>query len=117
MFPKSTTPGALTTRLDAASSTSLRSPPHDEGFAFPVAGAPFGARAFANEHSTMTETSTDAALVDRLRAELAAQEDKSVQALLLHECAVAAERRGEEPAAARDYLASFNADPQFREPL
>jgi predicted Zn-dependent protease len=57
------------------------------------------------------------ALVARLRAEYAAQQDKSAQALLLHECGVLEETSGEEPHAARDYLAAFNADPQFREPL
>jgi predicted TPR repeat methyltransferase len=55
--------------------------------------------------------------VARLRAEYAAQQDKSLQALLLHECGVIEETSGEEPVAARDYLAAFNADPQFREPL
>ncbi|HVY47895.1 MAG TPA: hypothetical protein VHB21_18535, partial [Minicystis sp.] len=57
------------------------------------------------------------ALVARFRAEHAAQQDKPTQALLLHECGVLEEARGEEPVAARDYLAAFNADPQFREPL
>lgn len=57
------------------------------------------------------------ALVARLRAEHSAQQDKGVQALLLHECGVIEETSGEEPVAARDYLAAFNADPQFREPL
>src|SRR5262245_38881094 len=57
------------------------------------------------------------ALVARLKAELAALEDKSLQAILLHECGVLEETGGEEPLAARDYLAAFNADPQFREPL
>ena len=57
------------------------------------------------------------ALVARLRNELAATQDKGAQALLLHECGVLEETGGEEPAAARDYLAAFNADPQFREPL
>ncbi|APR83364.1 Exonuclease SbcC [Minicystis rosea] len=57
------------------------------------------------------------ALVARLRAEYSAQQDKGVQALLLHECGVVEEQSGEEPVAARDYLAAFNADPQFREPL
>src|SRR5262245_14347802 len=57
------------------------------------------------------------ALVARLRAEHAAQQDKGLQAILLHECGVLEETSGEEPAAARDYLAAFNADPQFREPL
>ncbi|MFO0589856.1 MAG: hypothetical protein U0441_20110 [Polyangiaceae bacterium] len=58
-----------------------------------------------------------AALVTRLRAEHAAQGDRGIQALLLHECGVLEEARGEEPVAAREYLAAFNADPQFREPL
>jgi tetratricopeptide (TPR) repeat protein len=58
------------------------------------------------------------ALVARLRAELTAQPDnKGAQALLLHECGVVEEANGEEPAAAKDYLSAFNADPQFREPL
>src|SRR3954452_16629910 len=58
-----------------------------------------------------------AALATRLRAEHAAQADRGIQALLLHECGVIEEARGEEPVAARHYLAAFNADPQFREPL
>jgi len=58
-----------------------------------------------------------AAYLNRLRSEHAAQEDKALQALLLHECGVLEEKYGEEPSAARDYLAAFNADPQFREPL
>src|SRR3954453_22873516 len=57
------------------------------------------------------------ALVARLRAEHAAHQDKSAQALLLHECGVLEETSGEEPVAARDVLAAFNADPQSREPL
>ena len=58
-----------------------------------------------------------AAFLNRLRSEHAAQEDKALAALLLHECGVLEEKHGEEPSAARDYLAAFNADPQFREPL
>lgn len=58
-----------------------------------------------------------ATLATRLRAEHAAQTDRGIQALLLHECGVIEEARGEEPVAAREYLAAFNADPQFREPL
>ncbi|MEZ4300209.1 MAG: hypothetical protein R3B70_35005 [Polyangiaceae bacterium] len=58
-----------------------------------------------------------AALANRLRAEQTAQGDRAIQALLLHECGVLEEARGEEPVAAREYLAAFNADPQFREPL
>jgi len=55
--------------------------------------------------------------IDRLRAELAAVDDKAAQARLLHECGILLEKAGEEPAAAKDFLAAFNADPQFREPL
>ncbi len=58
-----------------------------------------------------------AALATRLRAEQAAQQERGIQALLLHECGALEEARGEEPVAAREYLAAFNADPQFREPL
>ncbi len=70
------------------------------------------------ETSTPTGPAEDAAaLLNRLRSETAAQENKALQALLLHESGVLEERHGEEPSAARDYLAAFNADPQFREPL
>lgn len=55
--------------------------------------------------------------VRRLRAELAASTDKPRQARLLAEIADLEERAGDEPAAARDYLASYNADATFREPL
>lgn len=58
-----------------------------------------------------------AALATRLRAEQAAQQERGIQALLLHECGALEEARGEEPVAARDYLAAYNADSQFREPL
>lgn len=67
-----------------------------------------------------TETpvaSGPAAMLGRLRAEIAAQEDKGAQALLLHECGLLAEQAGDEPGAAREFLSAFNADPQFREPL
>jgi tetratricopeptide (TPR) repeat protein len=55
--------------------------------------------------------------VERLREEIAATEDKALQAVLLHEAGVDHEALGEEPVAARDYLAAFNADAHFREPL
>jgi lipopolysaccharide biosynthesis regulator YciM len=55
--------------------------------------------------------------VRRLRAELAASPDRPRQARLLAEIADLEERAGDEPAAARDYLASYNADATFREPL
>ena len=46
----------------------------------------------------------------RLRAELAATTDRTRQARLLTEIADLEERSGDEPAAARDYLAAYNAD-------
>lgn len=57
------------------------------------------------------------ALSARLRAEQSEQQDRQLQALLLHELGALEEVGGEEPTAARDFLAAFNADPQFREPL
>jgi len=56
-------------------------------------------------------------VVPRLREEIAATPDKATQSMLQFEVGSLEEGRGDEPAAARDYLAAFNADPQFREPL
>ncbi|MBX3207876.1 MAG: tetratricopeptide repeat protein [Labilithrix sp.] len=58
-----------------------------------------------------------AAAVGRLRAEVAATTDRARQARLLDEAAEIQERGGDEPGAARDYLAAYNADTSFREPL
>ncbi len=58
-----------------------------------------------------------AADAEWLRAEITRAPDKARQARLLGEAGEVAEREGDEPAAARDYLAAFNADPTFREPL
>jgi hypothetical protein len=55
--------------------------------------------------------------VRRLRAELFATTDPARQARLLTEMGDAQERVGEEPAATRDYLAAYSADPTFHEPL
>ena len=55
--------------------------------------------------------------IQRLRADLAATSDRPRQARLLMEVANIEELSGDEPAAARDYLASYNADQSFREPL
>ncbi len=52
-----------------------------------------------------------------LREELAGTTDKARQSRLLAELANLAERANDEPGAARDYLAAYNADPTFREPL
>jgi len=60
---------------------------------------------------------TVADAVRRLRAELTATGDRTRQARLLAEVADLEERAGDEPAAARDYLGAYNADPAFREPL
>ncbi|MFZ5894285.1 MAG: tetratricopeptide repeat protein [Myxococcota bacterium] len=55
--------------------------------------------------------------IERLRAEHDAGDNAALQALLLHEIGVLEERFGDEAAAARDYLAAVNGDPDFREPL
>src|SRR5258708_33609852 len=56
-------------------------------------------------------------LLEKLREEIAATEHKGLQALLLHEAGAMNESAGEEPTAARDYLAAFTGDSSFREPL
>jgi hypothetical protein len=48
-----------------------------------------------------------------LRAEVARTPDRARQARLLCELGELAERAGDEPTAARDYLAAFNADAAF----
>lgn len=53
----------------------------------------------------------------RLRAEAESVVDAARKARLLGELGALEERASDEPAAARDYLAAFNADPTFREPL
>lgn len=58
-----------------------------------------------------------AAAVARLRAEFDATDDKARRARLLGEAGEIQERGGDEPGAARDYLAAYNADTSFREPL
>jgi hypothetical protein len=58
-----------------------------------------------------------AAAVARLRKEVEATTEKSRRARLLNEIGEIAERAGDEAGAARDYLASYNADMSFREPL
>src|SRR6266542_633627 len=52
-----------------------------------------------------------------LRDEHARGTDPAQKAVLLHELGVVEERAGDEMGAAREFLASFNAYPQFREPL
>lgn len=55
--------------------------------------------------------------VERLRAEARATDDGARRARLHGEIGELLERAGEESGAARDYLAAYNADPTFREPL
>jgi hypothetical protein len=55
--------------------------------------------------------------IARLREELAATTERPRKARLSYEIGEAQERGGDEPGAAREYLAAFNADPTFREPL
>ena len=62
-------------------------------------------------------TEAIASAVERLRAEVAATDDKTRKARLIHEVAEIEERGGDEPGAARDYLAAYNSDTNFREPL
>jgi tetratricopeptide (TPR) repeat protein len=62
-------------------------------------------------------TEAIAAAVRRLRAEVAATGDRSRKARLLDEAAEIQERAGDESGAARDYLAAYNFDTSFREPL
>lgn len=58
-----------------------------------------------------------AAAVGRLRAEVDATSDRARKARLLNESGEIQELGGDEPGAARDYLAAYNADTSFREPL
>jgi cellulose synthase operon protein C len=58
-----------------------------------------------------------AAAVARLRAEVDATTDRARKARLLNEAGEIQELGGDEPGAARDYLAAYNADTSFREPL
>lgn len=58
-----------------------------------------------------------AAAVGRLRAEVETTTERSRRARLLHEAGEIQERGGDEPGAARDYLAAYNSDTSFREPL
>ncbi|MCA9597218.1 MAG: hypothetical protein KC776_28085 [Myxococcales bacterium] len=57
------------------------------------------------------------ASIARLREELEGNDSPTAQAVLLHEIAVLEELASDESGAARDYLASINAEPEFSEPL
>ncbi len=58
-----------------------------------------------------------ASAVSRLRDEVDVTTDRARKARLLNEAGEIQERGGDEPGAARDYLAAYNADTSFREPL
>jgi tetratricopeptide (TPR) repeat protein len=62
-------------------------------------------------------TAGDEELIRRLRVEADASVDASRRARLLAEMAEVEERTGDDSGAARDYLAAYEADPSFREPL
>lgn len=71
---------------------------------------------------TQAEPNPSKALIERLRGEIAGgpsqdPPERGLQAILLHEVGVLHEVGQEEPLAARDYLAAYNADGDFREPL
>jgi tetratricopeptide (TPR) repeat protein len=58
------------------------------------------------------------AMIARLKAEAEASDDAGRKAVLLHEAAELEERTaGDELGAAREYLAAYNQDANFREPL
>jgi tetratricopeptide (TPR) repeat protein len=57
------------------------------------------------------------AVLSQLRAEEPLEHDGTQAAMLRHECGVLEEARGDLDAAVREYLAAFNSDPEFREPL
>jgi tetratricopeptide (TPR) repeat protein len=57
------------------------------------------------------------AVLAQLRAEEPLEQDTAQQALLHHECGVLEEAGGDDTVAMREYLAAYNSDPEFREPL
>lgn len=57
------------------------------------------------------------ALLARLRAEVHGATDRTRKTRLLYEIGELEERAGDEPAAARDYLAAFNSSTDLREPV
>ncbi len=83
-------------------STSITQPPG--GTSIPPLAAPAA-------DAAMDET------IRRLRAEAASTDEPARQARLLSEMGEVEERAGDDAAAARDYLAAYDADSTFREPL
>ena len=53
----------------------------------------------------------------QLRAEEPLEQDASQRAILLHECGVLEEQRGNDAEAATAYLGAFDSDPEFGEPV
>ncbi len=87
----------------------------------PPAAAPSSGNSAAEALSARPLSNAPAdgvAMVERLRSEAEAAEDPTRRAVLLHEAAELEERvAGDELGAAREYLAAFNEDANFREPL
>ncbi len=69
--------------------------------------------------SQAAQSGSNTALIERLRGEIevSAEGADADKAYLMHEVGVLHEVGGEEPLAARDYLAAYNSDAEFREPL
>jgi cellulose synthase operon protein C len=70
-----------------------------------------------NEQGQLSPAMDSLLQADRLREEAEIIDDPSLKAALLHELGARAELEGDDATAAREYLASYNADPEFREPL
>jgi len=82
----------------------------------PVVATPPVTEAAASAASAPPPAGSD--MITRLRREADACEDPTRKAVLLHEAAELEERSaGDELSAAREYLAAFNLDSTFREPL
>ncbi|MGZ3450472.1 MAG: tetratricopeptide repeat protein [Polyangiales bacterium] len=85
-------------------------PPADVGSAM-AAPAP-------SNGSVSGQPATGVDMISRLRAEATACEDPARKAILLHEAGELEERvAGDELGAAREFLAAYNIDASFREPL
>lgn len=117
--PKASEPSAPAAReLDAPQADEpdeAEKPEPDPALAVPPPGAISGASQLPPAPVETIEAI--AAAVGRLRAEVDATTDRARKARLLNEAGEIQERGGDEPGAARDYLAAYNADTSFREPL
>lgn len=64
-----------------------------------------------------SDASTLESIISRLRAEHDAAPDEAQRGILLHEIAILEELARDDGQAGRDFLAAFNARPEFHEPL